>query len=476
MMRWGILGAGRIAHRFASSLEHIDGCELYAVSCRTQDKADAFSKQHHAKKAYAGFDSIVNDPDIDAVYIATPHQYHLEWILKCLKAKKAVLCEKPACMHAKEMQQVIQCAKENNTLFMEAMKTRFVPLYQEVKKQIQSGVIGSVQSMHVSLCNAMDLDAMKDSYIMNPSSGGVLTDTGIYCISWIEDYLKHDYVLKHVYANIKDDVNLYTRAEMSFSNVQVTFECAMDRDGKKEITITGTKGSITIDTMHRPQSATIYTNHKEVLEIPYLYDDFYGQLKEFVSLYQNHQVESEVMTFDSSLRCMEIMDCIASGLQYTPTTLQLLDQEEAEFDFPTLDDNTIQYLAALLQMNQRYFTRSAAIQIVDMQDKVIFSYIPEGKEKNQVYLQGKGNVVKQTKHSSFYVYVKHQLDHSYDDLCHDFPSYCVSGGGYPLKENGKLKYIVMVSGMHEGEDHALIRQCLYQMKGSVEPDFPYMLF
>lgn len=476
MMKWGILGSGRIAHRFARSLEHIEGCELYAISCRTQQKADAFFKEHHASKAYAGFDCIVNDEEIDAVYIATPHQFHIEWILKCLKAHKAVLCEKPACMNADEMQQVMQCAKENNTLFMEAMKTRFEPVYQEVKKQIQSGVIGPIQSMHVCLCNAVDLDTLKGSYLLDPSSGGVLTDTGIYCISWIEDYLKQDYTLNHVYANIKNDVNLYTRAEMSFSDVQVTLECAMDRDNGRQVTINGTKGSVTIDTMHRPQLAYLYTDHKEVIEIPYMYDDFYGQLQEFVTLYQNHAIESQVMPLTSSLRCCEIMDCIAHGLQYNPTTLHLLDTEESDFDFAQLDEQAMQYLGALLQMNQRYFPRSAAIQIKDMQENVVFSYIPEGKDKNLVYLQGKENVVKHTNHSSFYVYVKHQLDGSYDDLCHDFSTYCVSGGGYPLKENGKLKFIVLVSGMHEGEDHELIRQCLYQMKGSEEPDFPYILF
>lgn len=102
-MKWGIIGAGRIAHRFASSLKHVEGCTLQAVSCRTLQKAEIFQTEHDALKAYGSFDAIVNDPQVEAVYISTPHQFHYAWIMKCLQAHKAVLVEKPACLSAEEM-------------------------------------------------------------------------------------------------------------------------------------------------------------------------------------------------------------------------------------------------------------------------------------------------------------------------------------------------------------------------------------
>lgn len=309
-MRWGIIGAGRIAHRFVNSLNHFQHCELYAVSCRTKEKAELFAKEHHAKVAYGGFECIVNNPNIDAVYIATPHQYHKEWIIKCLNAHKAVLCEKPACMNALEIEEVIRCAKKNNVLFMEAMKTRFVPLYKEIKNRILNDEIGEILSIDTSLCNFMDVEKMKDTYLMDPSSGGVLTDTGIYCISWLEDYLKDNFVVKNANVEVKDNVNFYTYATLQFGNVNALVECAMDRKKDRTARITGTKGKIIVQDLHRPQLATIETSKIEELNIPYIVDDFYGQLDEFISLYENHQIESKIMSFDSSLRCMQIMDAI----------------------------------------------------------------------------------------------------------------------------------------------------------------------
>lgn len=309
-MKWGIIGAGRIAHRFVQSLENFENCELYAVSCRTQQKADAFKGQHHAKIAYAGFEKIVNDPNIDAVYIATPHPYHCEWILKCLKAKKAVLCEKPACMNANEMHQVIQCTKENHVLFMEAMKTRFIPLYQEIKNRITNQEIGEILSIETSLCNEMDLEMIQGTYLVDPNSGGVLTDTGIYCIAWLEDYLKDSYTIDSVETNIQSNINLYTNAKLHFGEVSAVMECAMDRKKDRHAIIQGTKGKIVVEDLHRPQKSIIETNHVEELNIPYIVDDFYGQLEEFIGLWKHNQTESEIMSLESSLRCAQIMDVI----------------------------------------------------------------------------------------------------------------------------------------------------------------------
>lgn len=312
MVRWGIIGAGRIAHRFCESLKHFDDCELYAVSCRTQEKADAFKQQYNAKIAYAGFDNIVNDSNIDCVYVATPHQFHKEWIIKCLKSHKAVLCEKPACMNAEEMKEVIVCAKENNTLFMEAMKTRFVPLYQDIKKRIINGDIGEIQLIETSLCNDIDLDMIKGSYLLDPSSGGVLTDTGIYCVSWIEDYLKGKFIVQDVEKNIQNNVNLYTKANIQFSEVSAVVECAMDRSKDRDAIIHGTKGMIIVKNLHRPQYAIVKTDDIEDLHIPYEVDDFYSQIKEFNQLLKQNKIESSIMPFESSLRCAQMIDAISS--------------------------------------------------------------------------------------------------------------------------------------------------------------------
>lgn len=474
-MKLGIIGAGRIAHRFCNSLDHIDGCELYAVACRTQEKAEAFKAQHPCTKAYSDFNKIVEDSEIDAVYIATPHNHHFDWIVACLEAHKAVLVEKPACMNVDEMIAIQQCAKENNTLFMEAMKTRFIPLYEEIKRRINNGEIGEIKSITASLCNDMPKENILNTYLGDPTSGGVLTDTGIYPISWIEDYCKDDYQLEHLYTNIQDNVIYYTKALMKFGDIDVTIECAMDRSKPRQTTIIGTKGKIVVDDMHRPQHA--FVNDVE-LKIPYEVDDFFGELTHFVGLYNNHQKESPIMPISSSFRCAQIMAEIVSGLDYTLETVELLDTQEKDLLFKSFTDEDMNKLQEYLKYDQSNYDRNAAVRIYDEElDKVIFEYLPEDKtERNFMFCDGKRNITRKTGHSSFNASVKNIVLDKYEDFIHDFPEYCASGGAFPIYISDKHKYTISTSGLHEGEDHELVVNALYKLKGKKIPSFPYRLF
>lgn len=474
-MKWGIIGAGRIAHRFCNALRMLNDCELYAVACRTQQKADLFKELHPCTKSYAGFENIVNDEEIDAVYIATPHQYHYEWIMKCLKAHKAVLVEKPACMSVDEINDVIQCAKENNTLFMEAMKTRFIPLYKEIKNRIHNGEIGEITSIYASLCNEIPQKAIDESYLGDPTSGGVLTDTGIYPISWIEDYCKGDgYCLNHLYVNVKNDVNYYTRADMSFNDIDVIVECAMDRNHGKQAIIRGTKGKIIVEDMHRPIRAFI--NDVEI-EMPYEVDDMFSQIFHFVDLYNENKIESDIMPFVSSKRCAQIMYTIQEGIDWTPETLELLEKQEKQLQMKELNDEDIQNIGELLIMGQSNYDRNAAIRIYDeVNNKVVFEYLPEDKsQRNFDFMEGKRNVSKYTKHSSLYAVVKNAVLDEYQEIMNDFPTYCPSGGSFPIIVNNEWKYTVLTSGLHEGEDHELIVNTLYDYKHIQIPKFPYRM-
>lgn len=111
MINWGILGAGHIAHRFAKSLAHVEDAKLYAVSRRSMEKAREFGDLYNSEVYYDNNQNLLNDPNIDVVYIALPHQLHLEWAQKALKAGKAVLCEKPAALTSLEMKQIAEVAR-----------------------------------------------------------------------------------------------------------------------------------------------------------------------------------------------------------------------------------------------------------------------------------------------------------------------------------------------------------------------------
>ena len=155
MIRWGIIGAGNIAGRFAKSLKSESRSTLAAVSSRSQAKAETFAKNFDAEKFYSAHDLILADKNIDAVYIALLHALHKDFSIKALQAGKAVLCEKLATLNFAEMKEIVDVARAEKILFMEAMKPRFVPLYEKIKSA--RAEIGEIISVETSLCNLMEL-------------------------------------------------------------------------------------------------------------------------------------------------------------------------------------------------------------------------------------------------------------------------------------------------------------------------------
>ena len=134
MIRWGILGAGKIAFRFAKSLRNLNDCALYAISGRSEEKLHAFAQDFPCERIYLDYEDFLHDPDVDAIYLSLPHGLHYEWAVKALSAGKAVLCEKPAALNSDQVRRIKQCALKHGILFMEAMKTRFTPLYRQIKE------------------------------------------------------------------------------------------------------------------------------------------------------------------------------------------------------------------------------------------------------------------------------------------------------------------------------------------------------
>lgn len=144
-IHWGIIGAGSIANRFAGGLAAVPGAKLYAVGSRTQEKADEFADKHGAPKRYASYEALAADPDVQVVYIATPHPQHKDAALLCLKNGKSVLLEKPFTVNAKEAAEVIECARAQDVFIMEAMWARFFPAMVKVRELISAGAIGEVR-------------------------------------------------------------------------------------------------------------------------------------------------------------------------------------------------------------------------------------------------------------------------------------------------------------------------------------------
>lgn len=305
MIRWGIIGAGNIAERFAKSLKSESRSTLAAVSSRSQAKAETFAKNFDAEKFYSAHDLILADKNIDAVYIALPHALHKDFSIKALQAGKAVLCEKPATLNFAEMKEIADVARAEKILFMEAMKPRFVPLYEKIKSA--RAEIGEIISVETSLCNLMELSGK--TYHTQKEQGGALLDVGIYCASWLEDFLGEVTDVKNVTAKIENEIDYYVDAEIFFGNKIGKLECAFDRKKPRQAVLHGTKGKIIVDELHRPQYATI--NGKNI-SAPYEVDDFYGEIKHFVNCLETGKFESDIMPLSASLHCAKILEMIRS--------------------------------------------------------------------------------------------------------------------------------------------------------------------
>ncbi|MEJ0081609.1 MAG: Gfo/Idh/MocA family oxidoreductase [Puia sp.] len=149
-IRWGILGCGRIAKKFASDLTLVEGAALSAVGARRIDDARAFAKEFPARHVHGSYEDLVSNPDVDVIYIATPHALHHEHTLLCLNHKKAVLCEKAFALNLRQAKEMVAVARDRKVFLMEALWSKFLPQYQKVQELIAAGELGEIKSILVN--------------------------------------------------------------------------------------------------------------------------------------------------------------------------------------------------------------------------------------------------------------------------------------------------------------------------------------
>ena len=476
MVKFGILGAGNIARRFAASLAHVEGAQLVAVSCRTQEKADAAAAALGAERAYAGHEALLADADLDAIYLALPHQFHREWAIRALRVHKAVLCEKPATLSAAEMAEVAEVARTEGVLFMEAMKPRFVPLYAQVVEAC--GRIGQLTRVDTTLCNDMlGFVSGAGTYHMTPGPGaGVLLDCGIYCASWLEDFCAGTPELVSIAGAEKDGVDVYADAAFAFDGCAGRLECAFDRAKARTATLVGTNGRIVVEELHRPQRATVYVDGEEpqVLDAPYVVDDFYGETSHFVGLLEQGLTESPIMTLDDSSRCAAILDAIRPAFTVTPQALEVLAEQERELRYPERfgSDEAFELGSAVRALACDYDLGFVVGIVREADGYDLFRWGADGKRPaNYDYAEGKRQASLRLGHCSLWGWTEAMLAGEDKDqlLAHgDMPV----GGAFPLCVGDERVATICVSGLHEGLDHELIVRALEQVLGKRVTAYP----
>mgnify|MGYP002713031522 CR=1 FL=1 len=180
-IRWGILSTGTIAQQFAEGLGYVAEAELVAVGSRSHETAVSFAQKFDIPNVHTNYEDLANDPDVDVIYIGTPHVFHKENTLMCLEAGKHVLCEKPFALNAQDAQEMIAMARQKGLFLMDAVWTRFLPIMEEVRSLLKDGAIGEIRMLVANFGFQVSFDPQ--SRLFDPAlGGGALLDVGIYPI------------------------------------------------------------------------------------------------------------------------------------------------------------------------------------------------------------------------------------------------------------------------------------------------------
>ncbi|WP_028041791.1 Gfo/Idh/MocA family protein [Candidatus Stoquefichus massiliensis] len=310
MIRWGIIGLGRISQRFIKGLSYCDDAVLYAVASRTLDTREHFQQNYPYVKIYDDYDGLLDDPLIDVVYIALRHKDHYEWSRKALLKHKAVLCEKPATLYYHQTADLVHISQQKQIFFMEAMKSRFIPLRNDIIHLIQRDEIGAILRIETSFCNEVPYN--EKNYFYERKQGGALYDVAIYNIAAILDFISSQFQNIQINQVRQHGVDVYNEIEITFQSQQTArIECAFDRNKEKKMTIIGTKGKIECTPFYRPTQATVTIGDRSyTMERDYIYDDFYTEIEAVHDALKNHQYQHSQMSHYDSLRCIQLLENI----------------------------------------------------------------------------------------------------------------------------------------------------------------------
>lgn len=316
MIKWGIIGAGNIAHRFATSLASFENAQLVAVANRKMAKAQSFQERHHAQMAFDNYQELLDLEELDMVYIALPHAYHAEWIKKSILAGKGILCEKPIVVHAAEFTAIQHLLEERPVFFMEAMKNRFTPAYQEMARLIQQGALGTLHQ--ITTCLRRQMPEEQTSYHYLPEQGGCLLDMGIYNIALLTDFTQEKPQIEKLDVTLqKNTIETYVHATLQAGATTMVIESGFDQFKPAVATFIGTKGTLTMPDFHRPTSFQIdwVDGQQQQFELPYLKDDFTGEILHAMTCFSEGLFESPQMTWADSLRCAQWIDQLKEAIQ-----------------------------------------------------------------------------------------------------------------------------------------------------------------
>jgi predicted dehydrogenase len=319
-LRVGIIGTGWIAEKAAITLAGLTMCEAYAVGSRSQEKADEFARKWDVKKAYGSYAELMADPDVDLVYVGTPHSHHYDVTREALLAGKPCLVEKAFMANRREAKEIIDLAHEQKVFLAEAIWTRYQPVVNMVRELIDSGRIGTPRLLTATLGYSM---GDKPRIMRADLCGGALLDLGVYALNFVRMFFPADIVsidsqcVKSTTGMDLTNAITLVLADGMLCNLQSSAACVGDNIG----VIAGTEGNLIIDNINNPQTITVNGPDRTYIETIRVPKQITGYEYQFVACRQaliDGLLEPLEMPHKETLYIMELMDGLRQkwGVRY----------------------------------------------------------------------------------------------------------------------------------------------------------------
>lgn len=314
--RFGIIGPGNIAAHFCKAVEMVNDAEVVAVASTSIARAQEFAKKNSIRHHYASYEEMLRCADINIVYIATTHNFHMDNIRLCFEYGKHVLCEKAMVLTEADAREAFALAKEKGVFCMEAMWSRFLPQYQKAKEWITSGKIGSIQSASV----VIGFKATEDpqSRLINPKlAGGAMYDIGVYAIEPLT-YLVGEPVENclgvwrpHSATGVDAQVTMI----LQFHSCDAALQCLFTSNAKEYVVINGSEGIVELPFVSGGFDVRRYDCHRNLVEEFHEHweNGFVFELQEVIRCIREGRITSDVMPPEATIECAWIYDRILRG-------------------------------------------------------------------------------------------------------------------------------------------------------------------
>ncbi len=319
-MRVGVLGAGRIAAVVAGTLSAMAEIECYAIASRSIERAETFAKENGFQKAYGSYEELLSDPDVELVYVATPHSHHCECMKMCILAHKPVICEKSFTINAAQAREIKELAEKEKVFVTEAIWPRYMPSRKIIDDVLKSGVIGNINIMTANLSYVINHKAR----IVDPVlAGGALLDVGVYGINFMLMHFGKDI------ERIESSVQMTETGVDGQESITVFYKDGrmavlthgiFSRSDRKGV-FYGDKGYIVVENINNPNAIEIYDLDDNLIdrkEVPSQISGYEYEFLESAASIAQGKLQSDSMPLDESIYMMEIMDKIrySWGLKY----------------------------------------------------------------------------------------------------------------------------------------------------------------